>query len=43
MENNIKTFAKGEVIFLEGAMESCMYDLKKGKVGIYADYPHSAR
>lgn len=38
MENNIKTFAKGEVIFLEGAMESCMYDLKKGKVGIYTNY-----
>ena len=38
MENNRKTFAKGEVIFLEGAMESCMYDLKKGKVGIYTNY-----
>ena len=38
MGNNIKTFAKGEVIFLEGAMESCMYDLKKGKVGIYTNY-----
>ena len=38
MENNMKTFAKGEVIFIEGAMESCMYDLKKGKVGIYANY-----
>ena len=38
MENNIKTFAKGEVIFLEGAMESYMYDLKKGKVGIYTNY-----
>ena len=35
---NIKTFAKGEVIFLEGAMESFMYDLKKGKVGIYTNY-----
>ena len=38
MENNMKTFAKGAVIFLEGAMESCMYDLRKGKVGIYANY-----
>ena len=38
MENNIKTFAKDEVIFLEGAMESFMYDLKKGIVGIYVNY-----
>ena len=38
MENNRKTFAKGEVIFLEGAMEYYMYDLKKGKVGIYTNY-----
>lgn len=38
MENNIKIFAKGEVIFLEGAMESFMYDLKKGTVGIYINY-----
>ena len=38
MENNIKKFAKDEVIFLEGAMESFMYDLKKGTVGIYVNY-----
>ena len=38
MENNIKTFTKGEVIFLEGAMESFMYDLREGKVGIYVNY-----
>lgn len=38
MENNIKTYAKGEVIFLEGAMESFMYDLLEGKVGIYVNY-----
>ena len=38
MENNIKKFAKGQVIFKEGVMESCMYDLVKGKVGIYVNY-----
>ena len=38
MENNVKKFAKGEVIFKEGALESFMYDLMEGKVGIYANY-----
>ena len=38
MDNNVKKFANGEVIFKEGAMESFMYDLIKGKVGIYANY-----
>ena len=38
MDNNIKKFAKGEVIFKEGALELFMYDLIEGKVGIYANY-----
>lgn len=38
MDNNVKRFAKGEVIFKEGALESFMYDLIEGKVGIYAHY-----
>lgn len=38
MDNNVKKFAKGEVIFKEGALESFMYDLIEGKVGIYANY-----
>ena len=38
MDNNVKKFAKGEVIFKEGALESFMYDLIEGKVGIYAHY-----
>ena len=38
MDNNVKKFAKGEVIFKEGAMETFMYDLIEGKVGIYASY-----
>ena len=38
MDNNMKKFAKGEVIFQEGALESFMYDLIEGKVGIYANY-----
>ena len=38
MDNNVKKFAKGEVIFKEGTYESFMYDLIEGKVGIYANY-----
>lgn len=38
MENKIRKFAKGDVIFKEGAQEYFMYDLLEGKVGIYAKY-----
>jgi signal-transduction protein with cAMP-binding, CBS, and nucleotidyltransferase domain len=38
MENKIRKFAKGDVIFKEGAQEYFMYDLMEGKVGIYAKY-----
>ena len=38
MDNNVKKFAKGEVIFQEGALEAFMYELIEGKVGIYAGY-----
>lgn len=38
MDNNIKKFAKGDVIFKEGAWEFFMYDLIEGKVGIYVNY-----
>ena len=34
----LKKFKKGEVIFKEGAYESLMYDIRWGKVGIYANY-----
>lgn len=34
----IKTFNKGEVIFLEDAPGDCMYDVYTGRVGIYAAY-----
>ncbi len=33
-----KLFKSGEVIFEEGVIEFCMYELISGKVGIYADY-----
>ena len=33
-----KTFKKGEVIFKQGDLSDCMYDILWGEVGIYADY-----
>jgi len=38
MENTLREFKKGEIIFKEGDFEMCMYDLLRGKVGIYTDY-----
>lgn len=33
-----KRYQKGEIIFAEGDPGSCMYDLLRGRVGIYAAY-----
>ena len=33
-----KTFKKGEIIFKQGELSDCMYDILWGEVGIYADY-----
>ena len=33
-----KTFKKGEVIFKQGELSDCMYDILWGEVGIYANY-----
>ena len=33
-----KTFKKGEIIFKQGDLSDCMYDILWGQVGIYADY-----
>ena len=33
-----KTFKKGEVIFKQGELSDCMYDIFWGEVGIYANY-----
>ena len=34
----IKSFAKNEVIFREGDAANCLYDIRWGKVGIFANY-----
>ena len=34
----VKTFAKNEIIFREGDAAHCLYDIRWGKVGIYANY-----
>ena len=33
-----KTIKKGEIIFKQGDLSDCMYDILWGKVGIYANY-----
>ncbi len=38
MEKMLRKFAKGEVIYTQGEYEESMYVLRRGKVGIYADY-----
>lgn len=38
MENTVRFFKKGEVIYRQGSFEMWMYDLKSGRVGIYASY-----
>lgn len=34
----IRSFKKNEVIFKQGSYEAWMYDIRFGKVGIYANY-----
>ena len=34
----VKLLKKGEVIFKEGDLELCMYNIRSGSVGIYASY-----
>ena len=38
MNMETKTLKKGEVIFRQGEISDCMYDILWGQVGIYADY-----
>ena len=35
---DIQTYKKGQVIFKEGDKADCMYDIRWGSVGIYANY-----
>lgn len=37
-KRNIQTLKKGQVIFKEGDNADCMYDIRWGSVGIYANY-----
>ena len=34
----LKRYQKGQVIFYEGEFADCMYDIRSGNVGIYANY-----
>ena len=33
-----KEYKSGQVIFEEGAREFCMYDIRRGRVGVYSAY-----
>jgi len=33
-----KEYKSGQVIFEEGALEFCMYDIRRGRVGVYSAY-----
>ena len=35
---NVESYSKGTIIFKEGELGKCMYDVHSGKVGIYKDY-----
>ena len=37
-KRDIQTFKKGQIIFNEGDSAECMYDIRWGSVGIYANY-----
>lgn len=37
MDNNLTTFYKGEIIFLEGQSSNCAYIIDSGLVGIYRE------
>ena len=38
MNQIVRTYQKGEVIFFEGDHADCMYDIETGSVGIFIDY-----
>jgi CRP-like cAMP-binding protein len=38
MESTVLILKRNEVIFSEGDKSDCMYDIRMGKVGIYANY-----
>lgn len=35
---NSKEFKSGQIIFKQGDSELCMYDIQRGRVGIYSEY-----
>lgn len=38
MKQTIRSYQKGEVIFVQGDQADCMYDIETGSVGIFTDY-----
>ena len=38
MENTVLILKRDEIIFSEGDKSDCMYDIRQGRIGIYANY-----
>ena len=38
MESTVLILKRNEIIFSEGDKSDCMYDIRQGRVGIYANY-----
>jgi CRP-like cAMP-binding protein len=34
----IKEFERGQIIFKQGDLDSCMYDIQRGRIGVYSAY-----
>ena len=34
----IKEFERGQIIFKQGDLDICMYDIQRGKIGVYSAY-----
>lgn len=34
----IKEFERGQIIFKQGDFDNCMYDIQRGRVGVYSAY-----
>lgn len=43
MDNNLTTFYKGDIIFLEGQTSRCAYIIDSGLVGVYREDPSGNR
>lgn len=34
----LKEYKRGEIVFKQGDLENCMYDIRSGRIGVYSAY-----